>query len=172
MHRNKMDRPKHLRRINVQHPFSPLPLTQPLTLSPSTRNNQSRHLQTKQQLIALLTTPYLTSEWTDPARFLLHCDSLIGNSNLRHVDQNRKIHVRTVGGATAGDFSASLTNQSPQEDTSHAVAHIGTNDWSDTNYDKQLVTVGFRALVKQLVRVFPKAAIALTSILPLNSGYT
>ena len=102
---------------------------------------------------------------------------LIGDSNLRHVDrrrldQNGKIHVRTVGGATAGDFSASLTNQSPREDTSHVIVHIGTNDCSDTNYDKQLVTVSFRALAKQLVRVFPKAAIAFTSILPLNSGYT
>ena len=34
---------------------------------------------------------------------------LIGDSNLRHVDrlrldQNGKIHVRTVGGAIAGDF--------------------------------------------------------------------
>ena len=42
--------------------------------------------------------------------------------------------------------------------------HIGTNDCSGTNYDKQLVTVSFRALAKQLVRVFPKAAIAFTSI--------
>ena len=88
------------------------------------------------------------------------------------MDQNGKIHVRTVGGATAGDFSASLTNQSPQEDTSHAVVHIGTNDCSDTNYDKQLVTVSSWTLAKQLVRVFPKAAIAFTSILPLNGGYT
>ena len=97
---------------------------------------------------------------------------LIGDSNLRNVDrrrldQNGKIHVRTVG-----DFSASLTSQSPREDTSHVVVHIGTNDCSDTNYDKQLVTVSFRALAKQLVRVFPKAAIAFTSILPLNSRYT
>ena len=102
---------------------------------------------------------------------------LIGDSNLRHVDkrrldQNRKIHVRTVGEATAGDFSASLTNQSPREDTSHVIVHTGTNDCSGTNYDKQLVTVSFRALAKQLVRVFPKAAIAFTSILPLNSAYT
>ena len=62
---------------------------------------------------------------------------LIGDSNLRHVDrrrldQNGKIHVRTVGGATAGDFSASLTNQSPREDTSHVIVHTGTNDCSDT----------------------------------------
>ena len=52
------------------------------------------------------------------------------------------------------------------------VVHIGTNDCSDTNYDKQLVTVSFRALAKQLMRVFPKAAIAFTFILSLNSGYT
>ena len=102
---------------------------------------------------------------------------LIGDSNLRHVDrrrlnQNRKIHVRTVGEATAGDFSASLTNQSPREDTRHVIVHIGTNDCSDTNHDKQLVTVSFLALAKQLVRVFPKAVIAFTSILPLNSRYT
>ena len=102
---------------------------------------------------------------------------LIGDSNLRHVDRRRldkngKIHVRTAGGATAGDFSASLTNQSPREDTSHVIVHNGTNDCSDTNYDKQLVTVSFRVLAKQLVRVFPKAAVAFTSILPLNSGYS
>ena len=93
----------------------------------------------------------------------------------RRLDQNGKIHVRTVGGATAGDFSASLTNQSPREDTivySHVTVHTDTNDCSGTNYDKQLVTVSFRALAKQLVRVFLKAAIAFTSILPLNSGYT
>ena len=102
---------------------------------------------------------------------------LIGNSNLRHVDrrrldQNGKIHVRTVLGATAGDFSASLTNQSPREDTSRVTVHTGTNDCSGTNYDKHLFAVSFRELAKQLVRVFPKAAIAFTSILPLNSGYT
>ena len=62
---------------------------------------------------------------------------LIGDSNLRHVDrrrldQNGQIHVRTVGGATAGDFSASLTNQLPRADTSHVIIHIGTNDCSDT----------------------------------------
>ena len=62
---------------------------------------------------------------------------LIGDSSLRHVDrrrldQNGKIHVRTVGGATAGDFSASLTNQSPREDTSHVIVHTGTNDCSDS----------------------------------------
>ena len=34
------------------------------------------------------------------------------------------------------------------------------------------MAVSFRALAKQLVRVFPKAAIAFTSILPLNRGYT
>ena len=90
----------------------------------------------------------------------------------RRLDQNGTIHVRTVGGATAGDFSASLTSQSPRENTSHVIVHTGTNDCSDTNYDKQLVTVSFRALAKQLVRVFPKAAIAFTSILPLNSRYT
>ena len=90
----------------------------------------------------------------------------------RRLGQNGKIHVRTVGGATAGDFSASLTNQSPREDTSHVIVHTGTNDCSGTNYDKQLVAVSFQALAKQLVRVFPKAAIAFTSILPLNSGYT
>ena len=80
---------------------------------------------------------------------------LIGHSNLHHVDrrrldQNGKIHVRKVGRATDGDFSAS---QSPREDTSHVIVHIGTNDCSDTNYDQQLVTVSFRALDKQLVRV-------------------
>ena len=67
---------------------------------------------------------------------------LIGDSNLRHVDrrsldQNGKIHVRTVGGATAGDFSVSLTNQSPREDTSHVIVHNGTNDCSGTNYDNR-----------------------------------
>ena len=102
---------------------------------------------------------------------------LFGDSNLRHVDgrrldQNGEIHARTAGGATAGDFSAGLTNQSPREDTSHVVVHIDTNDCSDTIYDKQLVTVSFRMLAKQLVRVFPKAAIAFTFILSLNSGYT
>ena len=59
---------------------------------------------------------------------------LIGDSSLRHVDrrrldQNGKIHVRKVGRATDGDFSAS---QSPREDTSHVIVHIGTNDCSDT----------------------------------------
>ena len=97
---------------------------------------------------------------------------LIGDSNLhdvnsRRLDQNGKIHVRTFG-----DSSASLTSQSPREDTSHVVVHIGTNDCSDTNYDKQLVTVSFRALAKQLVRVFPKATTGFTSILSLNGGYT
>ncbi len=63
--------------------------------------------------------------------------ALIGDSNLRHVDkrkldQNGKIHVRTVGDATTGYFSASLTNQSPREDTSHVIVHIGTNDCSGT----------------------------------------
>ena len=62
---------------------------------------------------------------------------LIGDSNLRHVDrrrldQNGQIHVRTVGITTAGDFSASLTNQLPREDTSHVIIHIGTNNCSDT----------------------------------------
>ena len=84
MHRSWMDRPKQafcrclkpLRPIHVQHPFAPPPLTWPLNLPPSTRNNQSGRLQTKQRLIALPTAPYLTSEWTDPDRFLLHCDSL------------------------------------------------------------------------------------------------
>ena len=98
---------------------------------------------------------------------------LIGDSNLRHVDrrrlnQNGQIHVRVVGGATTGDFSASLTKQSPREDTSHVIVHIGTNDCSDTNYDKQLVTVSFRVLAKLLVRIFPKATIAFSSSLPLN----
>ena len=50
------------------------------------------------------------------------------------------------------------------------VVHIGTNDCSDTNYDKQLVTVSFRTLVKQLLRVFLK--LPFTSILPINGGYT
>jgi len=70
MHRSWMDRPKQafcrcpkpLRPIKVQHPFSPPPLTRPRTLPPSTRNNQSSCLQTKQRLIALPTAPYLTSE--------------------------------------------------------------------------------------------------------------
>ena len=62
---------------------------------------------------------------------------LTGDSNMRHVDrrkldQNGKIHVGTVGGATAGDFSANLTNQSPREDTSHVIVHIGSSDCSDT----------------------------------------
>ena len=50
------------------------------------------------------------------------------------------------------------------------VVHIGTNDCSDTNYDKQLVTVSSRILAKQLVRVFLK--LPFTSILPINGGYT
>ena len=70
MHRSWMDRPKQafcrcpkpLRPIKVQHPFAAPPLTRPLTLPPSTRNNQSSCLQTKQRLIALPTAPYLTSE--------------------------------------------------------------------------------------------------------------
>ena len=89
----------------------------------------------------------------------------------RRLDQNGKIHVRTVGGGTAGDFSASLTKWSPREDTSRVIVHTGTKYCSDTNYGKQLVTLSFRALAKQLVRVFPKATIVFTSILPLNSGY-
>ena len=32
--------------------------------------------------------------------------------------------------------------------------------------------VSFQALAKQLVRVFPKAAVAFTSILPMRSGHT
>ena len=138
--------PKPLRPIKVQHPFAPPPLTRPLTLPPSTRNNQSTCLQTKQRLIAMPTAPYLTSRvnrsrQVPPSLRLPKEGSLaallIGDSNLRHVDrrrldQNGKIHVRTVGGATAGDFSASLTNQSPREDTSHVIVHIGTNDCSDT----------------------------------------
>ena len=82
---------------------------------------------------------------------LLIGDSLLHHVDRRKLDQNGKIHVRTVGGATAGDFSASLTNQSPREDTSHDIIHIGTNDCSGTKYDKQLVNVSFRTLAKQLV---------------------
>ena len=37
----------------------------------------------------------------------------------RRLDQNGEIHVRTVGGATAGDISATLANQSPRKDTRH-----------------------------------------------------
>ena len=78
-----------------------------------------------------------TSRQVPPSLRLPKKGRLIGDSSLRHVDrrmldQNGKIHVRTVGGATAGDFSASLTNQSPREDTSHVIVHIGTNDCSDT----------------------------------------
>ena len=100
---------------------------------------------------------------------------LIGDSNLRHVDRRRlDQNGKSMSGRlrAAVDFSASLTNQSPREYTSHVIVHIGTTDCSGTNYDKQLVTVSFWALAKQLVRVFPKAAIAFTSILRLNSGYT
>ena len=35
----------------------------------------------------------------------------------------------------------SLANQSPREATGHAIAHIGTSDYSETKYDKQFVTV-------------------------------
>ena len=102
---------------------------------------------------------------------------LIGDSNLRHVDRRRldqsgNLHVRTIGGATAGDVATCLINQTPREDTRHVVIHIGTNDCSDKSYGKQLVTVSFQALAKQLMRVFPKATVALTSILPRNNGYT
>ena len=87
----------------------------------------------------------------------------------RRLDQNGKLHVRTVGGTTADDISASLTNQSHREDTGHVIAHIGTNDCSDTNCDKQLVNVRFWVLAKQLVRDFPKDTVAFTSILLLNT---
>ena len=103
---------------------------------------------------------------------------LIGDSNLRHIDRKRldtrgNLHVRTVGGATAGDIAACLLNQSSRADTKHVVVHIGTNDCSrDSDYNKQLVMVSFQALAKQLVRVFPKAAVAFTSILPKRSGHT
>ena len=57
-----------------------------------------------------------TSRQVPPSLRLPKKGRLIGDSNLRHVDRRRldqsgKIHVRTVGGATAGDFSASRTNQ-------------------------------------------------------------
>ena len=103
---------------------------------------------------------------------------LIGDSNLRHVDRKRldtrgNLHVRTVGGDTAGDIAACLLNQSSRADTEHVVVHIGTNDCSrDGDYNKQLVMVSFQALAKQLVRVLPKAAVAFTSILPKRSGHT
>ena len=59
----------------------------------------------------------------------------------RRLDQNGKIFVRAVEGAAAGEMLDSLANQSPREATGHAIAHIGTSDYSDTKYDKQFVTV-------------------------------
>ena len=100
-----------------------------------------------------------------------------GDSNLRHVDRKRldnrgNLHIWRVGGATAGDTAACLLNQSLRADTKHVIVHIGTNDCSrDSDYNKQLVTVSFQALAKQLVRVFPRAAVAFTSILPKRSGH-
>ena len=71
------------------------------------------------------------------------------------------------------DIAACLLNQSSRAATKHVVVHIGTNDCSrDSNYNKQLVMFSFKALAKQLVRVFPKAAVAFTSILPKRSGHT
>ena len=48
----------------------------------------------------------------------------------RRLDQNGKIHVRTAEGATAGDISTTLANQSPREDAKHVTDHNGTNDCS------------------------------------------
>ncbi len=128
-------------------------------------------------------TPRLNSTRQSPPALRLPKEGrlsalLIGDSNLRHVDRKRldtrgNLHVRTVGGATAGDIAACLLNQSSRADTKHVVVHIGTNDCSrDSDYNKQLVMVSFQALAKQLVRVFPKAAVAFTSILPKRSGHT
>ena len=118
------------------------------TTDPSTLNSeQSKHLSTNKTAAdsyadsAIPDIRVNRSRQVPPSLRLPKKGSLaallIGDSNLRHVDrrrldQNGKIRVRTVGGATAGDFSASLTNQSPREDTSHVIVHIGTNDCSDT----------------------------------------
>ena len=128
-------------------------------------------------------TPRLNSTRQSPPALRLPKEGrlsalLIGDSNLRHIDRKRldtrgNLRVRTVGGATAGDIAACLLNQSSRADTQHVVVHIGTNDCSsDGDYNKQLVMVSFQALAKQLVRVFPKAAVAFTSILPKRSGHT
>ena len=110
MHRSWMDRlkqafcrcPKPLRPINVQlqHPFSPPPLTRPLTLPPSTQNNQSSCLQTKQRLKALPTARgtipdiWVNSSRQVPPSLRLPKEGstaalLTGDSNRRHCGQTR-----------------------------------------------------------------------------------
>ena len=95
---------------------------------------------------------------------------VIGDSTLRTIDRKRldrtgKTHVRTMPGARVPDVTASLRACAVRDDVKRIILHVGGNDVHKL-YSGQDLETDFKELVAEVTRVFPKAEVAISALLP------
>ena len=95
---------------------------------------------------------------------------VIGDSNLRTTDRKRldrtgKTHVRTMPGARMSDVTASLGACAVRDVVRRIILHVGGND-IHKQYSAQDLETDFKELVAEVTRVFPKAEVGITALLP------
>ena len=97
--------------------------------------------------------------------------SSVTRSSLRTIDRKRldrtgKTHVRTMPGARVPDVTASLRACAVRDDVRRILLHVGGND-IHKQYSAQDLETDFKELVAEyMTRVFPKAEVAITPLLP------
>ena len=95
---------------------------------------------------------------------------VIGDCNLRTIDRKRidrtgKTHVRTMSGARVSDVTASLGACAVRDDVGRIILHVGGND-IHKQYSAEEMQTDFKELVAEVTRVFPKAEVSTTALLP------
>ena len=95
---------------------------------------------------------------------------VISDSNLRTIDRKRldwtgKTHVRTMPGARVPDVTASLRACAVCDDLRWIILHVGGND-IHKQYSAEDLETDLKELVAEVTRVFPKAEVGITALLP------
>ena len=96
---------------------------------------------------------------------------VVGDSNLAMVDKHRfdssgNTHVITLRGTTTARLSASMDNTEPRQDVNHVVFQVGTNDLTIQISANNNMIDSFSKLIDSARRIFPRARIGISSILP------
>ena len=96
--------------------------------------------------------------------------SVISDANLRTTDRKRldwtgKTHVCTMPGARVSDVTASLGACAVRDVVRRIILHVGGND-IHKQYSAQDLETDFKELVAEVTRVFPKAEVGITALLP------
>ena len=93
---------------------------------------------------------------------------LVGNSdfrlvNRRRLDKTGATHIRTLHESTVRDLTDALSTCHPRNSVKCVVVHIGP---SDTTGSIESTVRDYDVLVSQILRVFPRAEVALTATIP------